>query len=122
MNDFSRNQIRTIISIRLAFKKTMQFDSINRYAARSCLGVITHFRIGDSSACLCGTSPMTVEHFLQDCQTHQKLRAETWPADTPVREKIYDPVEVSSVLEHASKLPGNLSERTTTTTKKKSGR
>ena len=30
---------------------------------------------------------------LQGCQTHQNLRAETWPADTPVREKIYGPVE-----------------------------
>ena len=36
---------------------------------------------------------MTVEHFLQDCQTFQNLRADTWPADTAVREKLYDPVE-----------------------------
>ena len=36
---------------------------------------------------------MTEEHFLQDCQNHQNLKAETWPADTPVREKIYSPVE-----------------------------
>ena len=26
---------------------------------------------------------------LDHCQTHQNLRAETWPADTFVREKIY---------------------------------
>ena len=37
--------------------------------------------------------PMTVEVFLQDCQNHQNLRAETWPAVTLVREKIYSPVE-----------------------------
>ena len=48
---------------------------------------------GDSTVCQCGTSLMTVERFLQDCQTHQNLRAEPWPADTPVREKIYGPVE-----------------------------
>ena len=36
---------------------------------------------------------MTVEHFLQDCQTLQNLRADTWPADTAVREKLYGPVE-----------------------------
>ena len=52
--------------------------------------MFTKFRIGE---CHCGTSPMTVEHFLQDCQTHQNVRSETWPADTPVREKIYGPVE-----------------------------
>ena len=48
---------------------------------------------GDSTVCQCGTSLMTVERFLQDCQTHQNLRAEPWPADTPAREKIYGPVE-----------------------------
>ncbi|KAK7109859.1 hypothetical protein V1264_010915 [Littorina saxatilis] len=36
---------------------------------------------------------MTVEHFLQDCPTHQNLRAETWPADTPMRDKLYGPME-----------------------------
>ena len=42
---------------------------------------------------VCGTLPMTVEHVLQDCQTHQNVRAEAWPADTLVREKVYGPVE-----------------------------
>ena len=55
--------------------------------------MFTKFRTGESSACHCGTSPMTVEHFLQDCQNHQTLRIETWPADTLVREKIYGRVE-----------------------------
>ena len=36
---------------------------------------------------------MTVQCFLQDCQNHQNLRAETWPSDTSMREKIYGPVE-----------------------------
>ena len=36
---------------------------------------------------------MTAEHFLQDCQTLHNLRADTWPADTAVREKLYGPVE-----------------------------
>ena len=54
---------------------------------------VTKFCTGESSACHCGTSSMTVEHFLQDCQNHQNLRAETRPADTPLRGKIYGPVE-----------------------------
>ncbi|XP_070180464.1 uncharacterized protein [Littorina saxatilis] len=53
----------------------------------------TKFHIGDSASCPCGTSPMTVQHFLQDCPTHQNLRAETWPADTPMRDKLYGPME-----------------------------
>ena len=52
----------------------------------------TKFRGGESSACHCGTSPMMEQFLLQDCQTHQNPRAETWPADTPVR-GIYDTVE-----------------------------
>ena len=36
---------------------------------------------------------MTVEHLLQHCPLHQNLRAETWPADTPVEEKIFGPLE-----------------------------
>ena len=36
---------------------------------------------------------MTAEHFPQDCQTLQILAADTWPADTAVREKLYGPVE-----------------------------
>ena len=75
--------------------------------------MFTKFRIGESTVCHCGTSPMIVEHFLQDCQTHQNLRAETWPADTPVREKIYGPMRTSSVQQHTSELPEFLSERTT---------
>ena len=55
--------------------------------------MFTKFRIGESAVCLCGTEPMTIEHFLKDCQTHKNLRAETSPADTPVREKIYGPVD-----------------------------
>ena len=55
--------------------------------------MFTKFCMRESSACHGGTSPMTVEHFLQDCQNHQNLRAETWPANTSVREKIYSPVE-----------------------------
>ena len=54
--------------------------------------MFTKFLIGESCACHCGTSPMTMEHFQQDCQNHQNLRAETWPADTLERE-IYGPVE-----------------------------
>ena len=55
--------------------------------------MFTKFRIGESVVRHCGTSPMTVEHFLQDCQARQNLRAETRPAETPVREKSYGPVE-----------------------------
>ena len=53
----------------------------------------TKFRIGESAVCPCGTAPMTVEHLLQDCPTHQNLRAKTWPADQPLREKLYGSLE-----------------------------
>ena len=42
---------------------------------------------------------MMVEDFLQDCQTHQNLRAETWPADTLVGQKLYRPSPVKN-LQH----------------------
>ena len=58
----------------------------------------------------CGTSPMMVVHFLQDCQTDENLSAETWPADKPVRDKIYRPVEN---LQRTSELPVFLYEWTT---------
>ena len=85
--------------------------------------MFTKFRIGESAVCHCGTSLMTVEHFLQDCQTHQNLRAETWYADTPVREKIYGPVggEPPAYSSVRPSLPESLSEQTTTTKKKKPG-
>ena len=81
----------------------------------------------ESSMCHCGLSPMMVEHFLQDCQTHQKLRAEPWPADThqqtkfllsasggsPVREKKYSLVKNLKHTEKCmSELPEFLSEWT----------
>ena len=81
--------------------------------------MLTKFCIGESAVCHCGTSPMMVGHFLQDCQTHQNLIAETWPADTPVREKIYGPVENLSIQQHKSELPEFLSERTSKKKKKK---
>ena len=44
---------------------------------------------------------MTVEHFLQDCQTHRNLTAETCPADTrPAREKTYS-------MQHSYELPND---------------
>ena len=33
---------------------------------------------------ICGMAPMTVEHLLQDCTTHQNEREATWPTETPV--------------------------------------
>ena len=78
--------------------------------------MFTEFRIGESSACHCGTSPTTVEDFLQDCQNHQNLRADTWPADRSVREKTYRPAE--NLQWRISEPPEFLSERTTTTTKR----
>ena len=50
--------------------------------------MFTKFHVEESPFCQCGTSPMTAEHHLHNSQTLQNLRAETWPADTPVREKI----------------------------------
>ena len=52
----------------------------------------TRFRIGDTPSCQCG-APQTVEHLLQNCPLHQNLRAEIWPEDTPLREKLYGPLE-----------------------------
>ena len=53
----------------------------------------TKFHCGDAPVCPCGTADMTVEHLLQHCPTHQNLRAETWPAQTPMKKKIFGPVE-----------------------------
>ena len=66
--------------------------------------MFTKFCRGESSAYLCGTLPMTVEHFLQDCQNHQNLRAETWRGDTLVREKIYGLWRTFNVWRHMSEL------------------
>ena len=44
-----------------------------------------------SQVCARGTSPMIVQHLLQNCLTHPNHHAETWPADTPVRVKLYGP-------------------------------
>ena len=54
--------------------------------------MFTKFHIGESAACPCGAAAMTTEHFLQDCPTLQNLRAETWPAETPMKEKIFGPL------------------------------
>jgi len=51
------------------------------------------FYVGDSEVCLCGTSPMTAEHFLQTCPIHQNLRANIWPTDLPKRGKLFGPLE-----------------------------
>ena len=76
------------------------------------------FRIGEFAACHCGTSPMTVEQFLQDCQTRQNLKAETWSADTPVRE-IYGHVEnLQRTSAYVRATREFLSELTTTKKKK----
>ena len=60
--------------------------------------MFTKFRIGESAVCHCDTSPMTVEHFLQNFSRSPESEAETWPADTPVMETIYGPVENVSIL------------------------
>ena len=46
---------------------------------------------GHFAECPCSTPPMTVQHLVQNCLTHPNLWAETWPADTPVRVKLYGP-------------------------------
>ncbi|KAK7093518.1 hypothetical protein V1264_007253 [Littorina saxatilis] len=51
--------------------------------------MFSKFHIGDTPVCHCGIADMTVEHLLQHCPIHQKLRAEIWSADTPVQEKIF---------------------------------
>ena len=47
------------------------------------------FHNGYSAVSPWGTSPMTVEHLLQNRLSYHNLRAETLPASTPVREKLY---------------------------------
>ena len=51
--------------------------------------MLTKLHIGHSLVCPCSTSPMTVEHLLQNCPTHQNLQAETWPAHKPVRVNLW---------------------------------
>ena len=61
-----------------------------------------------------------VEHFLQDCQTPPESLSSKMPVDTPVREKIYDPVEnLRCIATFIRILPESLSEPTTIKTKKK---
>ena len=66
--------------------------------------MFTKFRNGESSAYHCGASLLTMEHFLQDCQNHQNLRAEMWRGDTLVREKIYGLWRTFNVWRHMSEL------------------
>ena len=56
---------------------------------------LQHWKILCSSACHghCDTSPTTVEHFVQDCHNDQNPRADTWLADTTVRETFYSSKE-----------------------------
>ena len=60
--------------------------------------MFSKFHTGDTSACHCRTADMTVEHLLQHCPLHQNLRAETWPADTPVQE-MFGPVRCLRLTE-----------------------
>ena len=55
--------------------------------------MFTKFRLGTTSVCPCSTADMTVEHLLQHCPTHQNLRTETWPTQTPMQKKIFGPLE-----------------------------
>ena len=55
--------------------------------------MFSKFRIGDSPECPCGTSWMTVDHFLQICPMHDDLRREIWPTDTQIQEKLFGPLE-----------------------------
>ena len=50
--------------------------------------MFTKLHTGHCAVFPCGTSPVTVEHLLQDYLTHQNLGAETWSADTAVREMV----------------------------------
>ena len=56
--------------------------------------MLTKFHMGESEARPCGTSPMHSGTLPagQECPTHQNLRTETWPADTPLREKVFGPL------------------------------
>ena len=48
----------------------------NRYC-RLRHHMYTKLHIGHCALCPCDISPMTIEHLLQDCPTHQTLRTET---------------------------------------------
>ena len=58
------------------------------------------------------TTPMALEHSLQDCQNYQNLRAGALPADTLETEKLNGPPTYS--IWYMSELPEFLYERTTT--------
>lgn len=69
----------------------------------ACVHKVWHW---ESSVCHCSTSTMMVEDFLRDCQIHQNLRAETWPADTLVGKKLYHPVKnLQHIMAYMSELP-----------------
>lgn len=51
----------------------------------------TKLHIEETSVCDCGPADMAMGHLLKHCPIHRNLRAETWPADTSVQEKIFGP-------------------------------
>ena len=49
-------------------------------------------KIGQTDMCPCDTAPMTSPHLLQECPLHDVIRRETWPEETPLRDKLHGDV------------------------------
>ena len=73
----------------------------------------TKLLIGDKDTCLCGMAPMTVEHLLQDCTTHQNERKATWPTEKPVKETFLAYWRICGTQRPSYEEQESLSERST---------
>ena len=50
-------------------------------------------QIGDNATCPCGTSDMSVEHVLQECERLTTIRKEQWQSAVSMNEKLYGDLE-----------------------------
>ena len=74
----SINQIN--LSINQSIYQMNTFNQINQSI---------NLKIGQTDRCPCNTGPMTSQHLLQECPQHDIIRQQTWPDETPLRDKLY---------------------------------
>ena len=51
------------------------------------------FNVGQTDQCPCQEGSMTVEHILQSCPTHERLRQQSWMGEVPTSVKLYGGLE-----------------------------
>jgi ribonuclease HI len=76
----SRQEQVTIFRLRTGHNR------LNQHLARK-------LHVVPSPMCTCGEAEQDAAHILQDCRTLRTLREQTWPRPTPLREKLYGPLE-----------------------------